>query len=403
MELNNLQNRRDVLGLISRRGILKSAATLAAASSTLVRGQDGAILAYIGCYTPNGEGIYLFSMNPFDGTLTQMNVFTGPGTSNPSWLALHPNKKYLYAVNENSPGTVSAFSVGPNGSLTFLNTVSAQGNGPAHMSIDASGQYALIANYGSGNVAVIRLLANGALGAATDVKSDISACSPACPVGTTKAAKAPPGSFANSGHDGPHAHMIETDPSGNFVIVNDLGLDLTISWAFNKITGKLSNPQTFPSSAGAGPRHFAFHPNPKWFYSLNEEASTLAFMTYNATAGTFHLVDEVSTLPPEFVGTNFTSEVRVSRNGNYVYAANRLHDTIAVFSIEASGVPTLIGEEWTRGDYPRSFTIDPTNSYLFVCNQRGDSVTSFRLYDGAALEFTGQYTKVGSPAVIVFL
>ena len=179
MELNNLQNRRDVLGLISRRGILKSAATLAAASSTLVRGQDGAILAYIGCYTPNGEGIYLFSMNPFDGTLTQMNVFTGPGTSNPSWLALHPNKKYLYAVNENSPGTVSAFSVGPNGSLTFLNTVSAQGNGPAHMSIDASGQYALIANYGSGNVAVIRLLANGALGAATDVKSDISACSPA--------------------------------------------------------------------------------------------------------------------------------------------------------------------------------------------------------------------------------
>jgi 6-phosphogluconolactonase (cycloisomerase 2 family) len=108
-------------------------------------------------------------------------------------------------------------------------------------------------------------------------------------------------------------------------------------------------------------------------------------------------------LPPAFVGTNFTSEVRISQNGDYAYAANRLHDTIAVFSIEASGLLTMIGEEWTRGDYPRSFTIDPSGSYMYVCNHRGDSVTSFRLYDGAVLEFTGQYTAVGSPAVMVFL
>jgi len=187
------------------------------------------------------------------------------------------------------------------------------------------------------------------------------------------------------------------------VIVNDLGLDLTITWAFDKTTGKLSNPQTFPSSAGAGPRHFVFHPNGRYFYSLNEEASTLAFMTYNAATGTLHPVSEIQTLPPEFVGTNFTSEVRISKNGNYVYAANRLHDTVAIFSIEASGEPTLIGEEWTRGDYPRSFTIDPSGSFMYVCNHRGDSVTSFRLYDGSVLEFTGKYTAVGSPAVMVFL
>ena len=396
--------RRGVLGSVSRRGLLKGAAALAAAASTSVLAQnDGGGLLYIGCYTPNGLGIFLFRMNPFDGTLTQLNVFTGPGTSNPSWLALHPNKKFLYAVNENSPGTVSAFSIGSNGALTFLNTVSSQGNGPAHMSVDPSGNFALVANYGSGNVAVIRILSNGFLGANTDTKSDISACSPACMVGPTRAARAPLGSFAISGHDAPHAHMIQTDPAGNFVIVNDLGLDLTITWAFDKVTGKLSSPQTFHSSPGAGPRHFVFHPNGRWFYSLNEEASTLAFMTYDAATGTLHPISEIQTLPPEFVGTNFTSEVRISKNGNFVYAANRLHDTVAIFSIEASGEPTLIGEEWTRADYPRSFTIDPTGAYMYVCNHRGDSVTSFRLFDGAVLEFTGKYTPVGSPAVIVFL
>jgi 6-phosphogluconolactonase len=249
----------------------------------------------------------------------------------------------------------------------------------------------------------IRILSNGSLGLNTDVKNDAAACSPACPVGPTKAIKAPPGSFANSGHDLPHAHMIQTDPAGNFVIVNDLGLDLTITWAFDKTTGKLSNPQTFPSSAGAGPRHFVFHPNGKWFYSLNEEASTLAFMTYNAATGTLHPVEEIQTLPPNFVGTNFTSEVRISRDGSHVYAANRLHDTVAIFSIDGTGSPRLIGEEWTRGDYPRSFTIDPTGDFLYVCNHRGDSVTTFRLHDRGTLEFTGQYTAVGSPAVIVFL
>src|SRR5260370_5424301 len=283
MRSNDVQHRRDTVGLVSRRGLLRGAAALAAAGSAVAPAQNGAALAYIGCYTPNGQGIYLFSMNPFSGVLSQVTVFTGPGTSNPSWLALHPSKKYLYAVNENSPGTVSAFSIGANGNLTFLNTVSAQGNGPAHMSVDPSGQYALVANYGSGNVAVIQILSNGSLGAATDVKADIGACSPACVIGPTKAAKAPPGSFAISGHDAPHAHMIQSDPGGNFVIVNDLGLDLTIVWAFNKTTGQLSSPQTFPSSPGAGPRHFAFHPNGRWFFSLNEKASTLAFIASTPT------------------------------------------------------------------------------------------------------------------------
>src|SRR5262249_24886992 len=203
------------------------------------------------------------------------------------------------------------------------------------------------------------------------------------PGGPPTAVTAPPGSFATSGPNAPTPQLIRPAPAGAFVIVNDLGLDLTITWAFNKSTGTLSNPQTFPSSAGAGPRHFAFHPNGRWLYSLNEEASTLAFMIYNASAGTLRHVQEIQTLPPAFGGTNFTSEVRISQNGNFAYAANRLHDTVAIFSIDGSGSLALLGEESTRGDYPRSFTIDPSGSFMFVCNHRGDSVTAFRLYDGA--------------------
>ena len=147
-----------------------------------------------------------------------------------------------------------------------------------------------------------------------------------------------------------------------------------------------------------------FHPNGAWFYLLNEKSSTLAFMRYNSATGSLRLVDEISTLPEGFVGTNFTSEIMVSPNGSFLYAANRLHDTIAIFSIERGGHPELIDEEWTRGDYPRSFNIDPTGRYMYVCNQRSDAVTTFKvLGNGHRLRFANRYTPVGSPAAIVFL
>jgi len=366
-------------------------------------------LAYVGTYTNHGKGIYLFEVNPSTGALTQIKVFSG--ISNPSWLAIDPNKRFLYAANEDfSPpdDTVSSFSIDPsNGDLTLLNVASAQGIGPAHLSVHPSGKYVFVANYGSGNVAVLPVLGNGALGAATDVKQDADACVPGpCPVGpsTAQSQEAPKGSFAISGHDAPHAHMIQSDPAGNFVLVNDLGLDLTQIWKFNANTGTLSDPKTFPSSPGAGPRHFAFHPNGRWFYSLNEEASTLAFMIYDATTGSLSPISEISTLPARFRGTNFTSEVIVSADGRYVYAANRLHDTIAIFSIDGTGAPTLVEEESTLGDYPRNCNIDPTGKFLYVCNHRGDSITTFRIDGGGRhLKFTGEYTAVGSPAVIIFL
>jgi 6-phosphogluconolactonase (cycloisomerase 2 family) len=397
----------------SRRSLLKSAAALGAAGlaaqkSTAQpgRGRNNSILAYVGTYTNHGEGIYLVRVDLRTGELTKLKTFTG--ISNPSWLAIHPSKRFLYAVNEDfSPpdDTVSAFSLNPaTGDLTFLNAVSAQGFGPAHCSVHPSGRYVFVANYGSGNVAVLPIVAGGGLGAAVDAKNDVDACTPACPVGPTNAQNAPPGSFAISGHDAPHAHIIDSDPTGNYVLVNDLGLDRTIIWKFNAVTGKLSDPKTVPSSPGAGPRHFAFHPNNRWFYSLNEEASTLAFMIWNASSGSLTPVSEIQTLPQNFVGTNFTSEIIISRDGRYAYAANRLHDTIAIFELDHRGVPTLIDEEWTRGDYPRNINIDPTGNYMYACNHRSDAVTTFRIDgDGRRLRFTGQYTAIGSPAIIVFL
>jgi 6-phosphogluconolactonase (cycloisomerase 2 family) len=370
-------------------------------------------LAYVGAYTPNGQGIYLFSFDTSNGALTQIKV--AATIPSPSWIAIHPNGKYLYAVNEISnfngttSGSVTALSIDrSNGDLTLLNVVSSQGAGPAYLSVDPLGQFVFVANYGGGSFAVLPIELNGALGNATDVHVDTGF------VGPTHATNAPPGSFAISGHDAPHAHMIQADAAGKFVFGADLGQDRIYSWVLNRASGKLipNTPTPFISvPPGDGPRHFAFHPNGLFFYSLQEEASTLLFYGYDAATGSLTQQQMLSTLPAGFVGTDFASEVRVAQEGNFVYAANRLHDTISFFRVEASGRLTRVGEVSTLGDYPRSFTIDPTGNFLVSCNQRSDALTTFRIRaangeaEGLAsrVVFTGQYTPVGSPAIIAFL
>jgi 6-phosphogluconolactonase len=377
-------------------------------------GQPGAgfsrsILAYVGSYTPNGQGIYLFSLDLWSGALTQIKVAST--VPSPSWIAIHPNGKYLYAVNEISnfngttSGSVSAFSINrTTGDLTFLNVVSSQGAGPVHLSVDPLGQFVFVANYGGGSIAVLPILSNGSLGNATDVHVDVGS------VGPTHATNAPPGSFAISGHDAPHAVMIQADPAGKFVLSTDLGQDRIYSWLLNRSNGKLTpySPAFFDVHPGDGPRHFAFHPNGSLLYSIQEEASTLMTFTYDAPSGSLTQQQLLSSLPPEFAGTNFASEVRVSSDGQAVYAANRLHDGIGIFAVENLGQRNQVGlnqvgEEWTRGDYPRSFTIDPTGKFLVSCNQRSDALTVYRIGKDRKLTFTDQYTPVGSPAVIVFL
>jgi 6-phosphogluconolactonase len=397
---------------ITRRSFVSTAAL----APVLARAQqkNGPMLAYVGTYSSpegpegskgRGEGIYLFEVNQSTGGLKQLEVFKND--SNPAWLAFDPSRTHLYSANETptyqgtASGSASAYAIDRStGRLTLLNTVSSEGAGPAHMSVHPSGKYALIANYAGGTVAVLPILQNGGLGPATDVKHNAGT------LGPVHAASAPPGSFAISGHDHPHAHMILSDPTGQFVVASDLALDLILIWKIDLAKGTLTpnDPPYVALPPGDGPRHFTFHPNGRWFYALQEEASTLVRFDYDAARGRLTARQTISSLPKGFAGTNFTSEVLISQDTKFLYAANRLHDTIAWFSIAPNGELTFAGEEWTRGDYPRSFNIDPTGSFLYSCNQRADAVATFRVNKKTgALTFTGQYTPVGTPAIIVFL
>jgi 6-phosphogluconolactonase (cycloisomerase 2 family) len=284
--------------------------------------------------------------------------------------------------------------------LTLLNTVGSEGAGPAHLSVHPAGKHVLVANYAGGTVAVLPLGANGELGPASDVKTGQGG------VGPARAAGAPPGSFAISGHERPHAHMIASDPAGRFVLASDLGRDRIFIWKFDVQGGRLveNDPPLVALPPGDGPRHFVFHASGRWLYSLQEEASTIAVFAYDAKRGRLTAKQTISSLPKGFAGTNFTSEIAVAPDARFVYAANRLHDSIAWFSIGETGALTLLGEQWTRGDYPRSFGFDPGGGFLFSCNQRSDAIAAFRRdKNTGALSFTGQYTPVGTPAIIIFL
>lgn len=376
-------------------------------------------MAYVGTYSSplknmkatqvdlppgNGRGIHLFQVDRTSGAMKECGVVE-MGTS-PSCLAFDAAKDHLYSANETErvgdeeAGTVSAFAVNPvDGKLKLLNTVSSGGKGPAHLSVHPSGKFVLVANYFGGSVAVLPILPDGSLGQATDIKKDAGT------VGPKKPTNGPPGSFAFSGHDQTHAHMIEADPSGRFVLSVDLGLDQILSWKFDAAKGTLTpNDPPFVSLApGDGPRHFTFHPKGRWLYSLQEEGSNIVLFDYDGATGKLTSRQTISSLPPGFAGSSFGSEIMTSVDGKFVFAGNRLHDSIATFSVGDDGKLTYVTEEWTHGNYPRSFQFDPSHTFLFSCNQRGDNIASFRV-DAATgkLTFTGHYTPVGNPSIIVF-
>jgi 6-phosphogluconolactonase (cycloisomerase 2 family) len=393
----------------TRRRFLHSLAAAATVPLVVRKGQahQGSartIRAYVGTYsqgsaTGRGKGIHMFEMNVETGALSARDVFETP--LNPSWLALDATRTHIYSANSAGPGSVSAYAIhGVTGRLTLLNTVSSEGSGPAHASVHPSGKYLLVANYEGGTSAVLPIKPDGGLGPASDVKHHEGK------PGAAQPSSAPPGSFAISGHERPHAHMIQSDVSGRFVFAADLALDQILIWKFDDGAGTLTanDPPFVTVPSGDGPRHFVFHPNRRWFYSLQEEASTLIAFDYDATKGTLTPRQTISTLPKGFAGTTFTSEVMLSPDARFLYAANRLHDSIAWFSIAADGRLAFAGEEWTRGDYPRSFNIAPGGRFLYSCNQRSDAVACFRMNEkSGALTFTGQYTAVGTPSHIVFV
>jgi 6-phosphogluconolactonase len=384
------------------------------------RAAGGPLVAYVGTFSSplqdvlptqvdlppgNGRGIHIFHVDRASGVLTAAGEYR-MGTS-PSCVVLNAAGTRLYSSNETDrvgdrkEGTVSAFAVDrTDGSLELLNTVPSGGAGPTYVSVHPSGRFVLVANYFGGSVAVLPVLPDGRLGEATDVKED------AGEIGSTRATHAPPGSFAISGHDRTHAHMIQADPSGRFVLHVDLGLDKIYVWTFDAEKGVLvpGDPPDVSLPPGDGPRHFDFHPNGRWLYSIQEEGSTVVLFDFDGERGRLSPRQTISTLPPGFEGSNFCSAIRVSADGRFLYAGNRLHDSIAIFAVGPDGTLEYLGEEWTRGDYPRSFNFDPTGRFLYSLNQRADHVAIFRVdRQTGGLEFTGSYTGVGNPSSIVFL
>ncbi len=348
-------------------------------------------LVYVGTYTTKGsEGIYIYQLDPASGALKPLGKATG--IDNPSFLAIHPNQHYLYAINEvhQPEGAVSAFAIDAGtGSLTPLNTQPSHGTSPCHVCIDQTGQVAIVANYSSGSVAAYPIQADGTLGEARDVIQHQGS------------------SVHPQRQAGPHAHSATIAPDNRYAFVADLGLDKMMIYQLDPASGKLQPNQTMPwakTKAGAGPRHFTFHPNGTHAYVINELNSTMTVFEYNADWGTLTTQQIVSTLPVDFQGQNTCADLHILGSGKFLYGSNRGHDSIVIYAIHEDGTLTYIDHEPTQGRNPRNFAIDPSGTYLFAANQDTDTIVTFRIDEQSGkLTPTGHVTEVPTPVCIKLL
>jgi 6-phosphogluconolactonase len=352
-------------------------------------------LVYVGTYTgPQSEGIYAYRFNESTGKLAALGL--AAKATSPSFLAVDPSLKHLYAVNEignfngEKGGGVSAFSIdGKTGKLTFLNEVASKGTDPCHIALDKTGKYVMVANYSSGSVAVYSVLKDGSLGKLTALDQRHGS------------------SVDKERQEGPHAHSIGVTPDNRFVLSADLGLDELLVYRFDAAHGTLkpNNPPFAKIHAGAGPRHFAISPNGKFVYVIAEMGSMITAFSYNAAHGTLHELQVISTLPKDFKGDNNDAEVVVHPSGKFLYGSNRGHDSIAVFAIDQQkGTLTPIEDVSTGGKEPRNFAIDPTGKYLFAANQNSNTIVLFRINSKTGrLTPTGEKVDVGSPVCVTFV
>jgi len=384
------------LALRALRSIALRLAIVLLANYVSAAPATGQYLVYIGTYTDKGasKGIYAYRFNAATAELTSLGL--AAETANPSFLAIHPNHKFLYSVNEvgdykgHKSGAVSAFSIDQaTGRLTLLNQVESRGADPCYITVDKTGKYVLVANYTGGSVATFPVLADGRLGEASAF-------------------------VQHTGHgpdperqEAPHAHSIDLSPDDRFAIVDDLGLDETLVYKFDSSKGSLTpNSPAFAKVApGAGPRHFALHPNGKFAYVVNEMGWTVSAFGYDPGAGVLHPLQTISTLPKDFTGTNSDAEIEVHPSGKFLYASNRGHDSIAVFAIDASqGTLTPIEYASTKGKEPRHFEIAPGGELLFAANEHSGNVVVFRID-----QQTGRLTpaekelQIGAPVCVKFM
>src|SRR5580658_4082307 len=370
---------------------------LAICSRTAAFAQHNKYLVYVGTYTEEGsasKGIYAYRFDSDTAKLTSIGL--AAETINPSFLAVHPNHRFLYAVNEvhtykgEKSGAVSAFAIDrASGKLTLLNEVASKGADPCYITVDKTGKFVLVANYTGGSVAVFPVLDSGRLGEASAF-------------------------VQHTGHgtdpqrqEGPHAHSIDLSPDNRFAIVDDLGLDETLAYKFDAAKGSLApnDPPFTKIDAGSGPRHFALRPDGKFAYVISEMGHTVTVFSNDAARGKLKVLQTITTLPKDFTGRNDDAEIVVHPSGKFLYASNRGDDSIAIYSIDQSkGTLAQVGRVPTGGKEPRSFEIDPTGSLLFAENQKSDNIVVFRIDQRTGqLTPTAQVLEVGSPVCLKFV
>ncbi len=381
----------------TRRTFLSSFAGLPLAPAVFAMqktSSKGKFIAYIGTYTgQKSKGIYAYRFDAATGETEPLGVVAE--VPNPTFLAIDPTNRYLYAALEinnfqgKRAGAVAGFAIdAATGKLTAINQVSSGGPGPCFVGVDKTGKDVLVANYGGGSVAVCPIGPDGKLSEATAFIQHT-------------------GSSVNPRRQRePHAHSINLSPDGRFAIAADLGLDKMLVYRFDAAKGTLA-PNDPPFAAlkpGSGPRHFAFHPNGKFGYTINELLSTVTAFSYDAAKGAFTELQTISTLPEDFSGNSSTAEVQVDAAGKFLYGSNRGHDSIAVFSIAKNGTLTPVERVSTQGKTPRNFRMDPTGAYLFAANQDTDNVVLFRVdRKTGRLTPTGKQLEVGRPVCVKFV
>ena len=373
---------------------------LALLVSAQKRTPDKPYLVYVGTYThkSDSKGIYVYTFDPGTGKLSPLGV--AAESEDPSFLAVHPSRKYLYAVNETDhfgaqkSGAVSAFSIDMRtGKLTLINQAATQGAGPCHISLDKTGKNILVANYDGGSVAVFPVREDGGLAPASAVVQHSGS------------------SVNKERQEGPHAHWIGASPDNRFALAADLGLDEVLVYRFNIAKGTLTpnNPPFVKVNPGAGPRHVAFHPNGKFAYVLSEMEDGVTAFTYKTSNGTLsplQTVSALSTLRKDYKGPKEAAEIAVHPNGKFLYASNRAGiDTISVFSIDPmKGTLKLKDEYPTMGKTPRNFAIDPTGKFLLAANQESNNLVTFRIdLTTGALTPTGDIAEAPAPVCITFV
>lgn len=355
------------------------------------------VRVYIGTYTwKESKGIYAMELDLATGKLSAPEL--AAEATNPTFLAIHPSRRFLYAVGEigsfkgRSTGSVSAFAIAPDtGKLAPLNQQPSGGAGPCHVAVDKEGKNLLVANYSGGSVAVLPIAADGSLK------------EPSCTV-----------QHKGKGHDpkrqeGPHAHSINLDAAGRFAFAADLGLDKLLIYRLDAAQGTLTpNDPPFGSVApGAGPRHFAFHPNGRFAYAINEMGMTVTAFAYDPERGALKELQSVPTLPAgrETTPADSTAEVVVHPSGKFLYGSNRGHDSIAIFTVDTeTGKLTPTGHEPTQGKAPRNFAIEPSGAWLLAANQNSASVVVFRINPATgALTPAGVKADIPAPVCIRFV